>query len=151
MSDVFDLADAVATRVNAGSYTIADSFTAQGVALIEFDADEIQDAVIVECVPRSKAMEPLSRAKERNEITIGVGVMKKVGTTTGKVTTADVSGLVGLCEEIAAQLKSADYTVNGRQAKWLKTEIDPIYDPAALYDSNQFRSIVNATYLLTTP
>ena len=151
MSDVFDLTDAVAARINAGSYTISATFTAQGVALIEVDADEIVDNVLVECVPRMKRLEPLSRAKDRNEITIGVGVMKQIGVTAGKVTTSEVSALVELCEEIADQLKSQDYTVNGRSAKWIKTEIDPVYDSEALYDANQFRSIVNATYLLTTP
>lgn len=150
MSDVFDLADAVAARVNAGSYSYVDSFTAAGVALIEKDMDEL-DVVVVECFPMAQSMEPLSRSKDRREVTIGVGVMKQVGTTAGKVTTSEVSSLVELCEDIADQLKSADYTVNGRNAKWLRNEVDPIYDSASLYNHQQFRSMVQSTYLMTTP
>lgn len=151
MSDVFDLADAVATRINAGSYTLADTFTAGGLALIEYDADDLIDNVIVKCVPRGKTQERLSRATNRVEITIGVGVMKTVDTSGGLVDTSQVDGLVEFCEEIADQIDSHDPTVNGRKAKWLKNEIEPIYDPQALYSAQQFRSIVNATYLLTTP
>lgn len=151
MSDVFDLADAVAARVNAGSYTLGDSFTATGLALIEFDADEIADSVVVHAVPRSKQIDALSRSKDRSEITVGVGVMKTVVNDGGKIDTSQVDGLVELCEEIADQLRSYSPTVNGRSAKWLRNEIDPIYDSEALYASQQFRSVVNATYLLTTP
>ena len=151
MSDVFDLADAVAVRVNAGSYTLADSFTASGVALIDYDMDEIGDSVIVECVPRTKTVETLSRSKDRTEITIGVGVMKAITNTQGRINTSQVDGLVEFCEEIADQLRSFGFTVNGRYATWLNNEIDPIYDPDTLYSHQVFRSVVNATYLLTTP
>ena len=151
MSDVFDLADAVAARVNGGSYSLGDSFTATGLALIEMDADEIADNVIVHCVPRSKEITPLSRAKDKTEVTIGIGVLKAVGTSGGKIDTSAVDSLVEFCEDLADRVKSESYTINGRRATWLGNEIDPIYDTDALYDSQQFRSIVNATYLLTTP
>jgi hypothetical protein len=151
VSDVFDLADAVAGRVNAGSYTIADSFTATGLALIEFDADELVDAVQVHCTPVSKNIETLSRSKDKSLIKIGVGVLKKIGTNNGKVDTSQVDGLVELCEEIADQLKGYDPTVNGRKARWINNEIDPIYDAESLYSFQQFRSMIGATYLLTTP
>lgn len=151
MSDVFDLADAVAARINEGSYTLADSFTATGLAMVEFDVSEIVDAVKVHCVPMRKNITTLSRAKDKSEIKIGVAVVKKVGISDGKVNTSQVDGLVELCEEIADQLKSHDPTVNGRKARWLNNEIDPIYDMESLYSFQQFRSMIGSTYLLTTP
>lgn len=151
MSDVFDLADAVAARINAGSYTLSDTFTATGLALIEYDADEIVDNVRVHCMPQNKRIETLSRSKDRNEITIGIGIMKAIGYSDGKVDTSQVDGLVEFCEEITDQIKSYDPPVNGRNAKWLRNEIDPIYELESLYSAQQFRSVVNATYLLTTP
>lgn len=151
MSDVFDLADGIASRINSGTYTIADSFTASGLAIMELDFDEIQDAVRVHCIPQNKRMEPLTRTKDRTEITIGVGIAKAIGYDGGKVDTAQVDGLVEFCEEIADRIKNYDPPVNGRMARWARNEIDPIYDIDALYSAQQFRSIVNATYLLTTP
>ena len=151
MSDVFDLADGVAARINAGSYTLSDSFTATGLALMEFDVDEIVDNVRVHCLPQNKRIETLSRSKDKNEITIGIGIVKLIGYSDGKVDTSQVDGLVEFSEEIADQIKSYDPTVNGRNAKWLRNEIDPIYDLDALYSAQQFRSVVSATYLLTTP
>ena len=151
MSDVFDLADAVAARVNGGSYSLGDTFTATGLAMIEMDADELVDNVIVHCVPRAKTIEPLSRSKDRTEVVIGVGVLKTVGTVAGAIDTDAVDALVEFCEDIADRIRSESYTINGRRATWLGNEIDPIYDPDALYASQQFRSVVNATYLMTTP
>lgn len=151
MSDVFDLSDKLADRINAGTYTLGDAFTASGLALAEFDVDEIADRVKIHCIPQSKRIETLSRAKSKNEITIGIGVVKLVGYSDGKVDTSQVDGLVEFCEEIADQIRSYDPPVNSRNAKWLRNEIDPIYDVEALYSAQQFRSIINATYLLTTP
>lgn len=153
MSDLFDLADAVATRVNAGSYTYADSFTAESVALVDLDAEDIRDSVVVQVVPRGKEIEPLSREKRRNELTIGVGIVKKVGVndSTGKTQKSDVSGLVELAEEIEQQMQDHTPTVNGRKARIVRTDIAPVYDPDALYAAQQFRSVVEITYLLTTP
>jgi len=151
VSDVFDLADAVAARVNGGSYTISDTFTVTASALVEYDMDELEDAVAVKCVPLQREVEPVSRSKCKNEITIGVAVLKNVQTSTGAVDTAAVSGLVELTEEIEDRLRSEGYTVNGKRASWLRTEVDPIYDGDVLYAHQQFRSVINATYLLTTP
>lgn len=150
MSDVFDLSDAVASHVNGGTYTLGDSFTATGLALIEFDADDLIQNVIVHCVPRAKVVEPLSRSKDKNEITVGVGVMKTIDSN-GVIDTDQVDGLVEFCEEVADRLRGQGFTINGRPATWMNNEIDPIYDPEALYSSQQFRSVINATYLLTTP
>lgn len=151
MSDVFDLADAVASRVTGGSYSISDTFTVTASALVEYDMDELEDAVAVKCVPLHREIEPISRNKCKSEVTIGVAVLKNVQTTTGSVDTAAVSSLVELTEEIEDRLRSEGYTVNGKRASWLRTEIDPIYDGDSLYAHQQFRSVVNATYLLTTP
>lgn len=151
MSDVFDLADAVASRINSGSYTLSDTFTVSAMALIEYNMDDMEDSVLVKCVPLKQEIDPIARNKCKNEITIGVAVLKNVQTSTGSVDTNAVSGLVELTEEIADRLRSESYTVNTKRASWLRTEVDPIYDGDVLYASQQFRSVISVTYLLTTP
>lgn len=151
MSDVFDLAHAVADHVDGGSYTIPDTFTVTASALVECDMSEIEGSVAVKCLPLQREVEPVSRSKCKSEITIGVAVLKNVATSAGAVDTAAVSGLVELTEEIEDRLRSEGYTVNGKTASWLRTEVDPIYDGDVLYSHQQFQSVIKATYLLTTP
>lgn len=151
MSDVFDLTDAVAARINAGAYTIADTFTASGVPLVEFDMDELSDDVAVECVPMSNELTPITRTKDRSDITIATVVLKRVGVVAGKASKVELAELTEFCEELASQLRGQDYTINGRKASWLSNEIDPIYDSDALYSHQLFRSQVKSNFFLTTP
>lgn len=151
MSQVFDIADAVVTRINDGSYTAPyNSFAAAAVPIVEINLPA-SESLVVSVVPRGLGMEPLDRAGTRDDHTVGVVVQKNVGVSGGKVNKSDVNALFLLVEQIHAQLRRVNLTAGSKTARWVQSVADPLYDPGALYASQQFQSITNVTYFVTSP
>lgn len=153
MSVVFDICDAAKDRIDGGTYTAPyASITAESVPMVEVDLDETS-SVVVSVVPRALGIEALTRGASKDEYTIGVVVQKMVDSSAGVVSKSEVSALVLLVEELKSRLQRVDLTITGAKARFVNIETDPatgLYDPGALYSQQQFRSVLNATYLTTS-
>ena len=139
MIDSIALADAVTVAINTGSFSVP--VAAQRLLLPEFElADLAQLKVTV--VPKSVDITALTRQTMVYEVSIDVGVQKKLS---GEVDT-ELPGLLTLVEEINVFLRKRP--ISG--AVWTKSSIDPIYAREHLSQSRVFTSVITITYKMVT-
>lgn len=139
MIDCIALADAVAAAINTGSFSMP--VTAQRLLLPEFElADLAQLKVTV--VPKSVDITALTRQTMVYEVSIDVGVQKKLS---GEVDT-ELPGLLTLVEEINVFLRKR--SISG--AVWTKSSVDPIYAREHLSQSRVFTSVITIIYKMVT-
>jgi len=140
MADLIkDGADEVVARINAGSYSYADSFTAARAYAPSWDKTELQ-TVKVSVVPRTLVVNLESRSSDRELIDIQVAVQKAVD----PAAVSDVDALMLLVEEIRLQLRRYILPTTP-QLNWTAVANDPIYDPA-MRENRIFTSVLTLTY-----
>ena len=124
---ITNVAQAVADMLNGHEFSTP--FTAERVALPEFDLAEMQE-LHVTVVPRQVESETLDRGRDAHDVKVDVAVQKKVASL------ADYLNRRPLAEVGAV---------------WRKTENAPVYSPEHLREMRQFTSVLTVTYRAVRP
>ena len=141
MSMVTDIADAVAAELNgAESGTFSETFTAERRVLPEFDLEDLAD-LMVSVVPKAVEITGASRSVCQYEISIDIGIQKKIGTDLD----AEVAALGTLVDEIADFLRRRTLDAMASVA-WIAATNDPVYSPAHLAERRVFTSVLTVKY-----
>ena len=138
MAEIVDIADAVVTELNAG--TFSQELEAVRLYRPQFDLAEMA-TLHVTVVPKSIETVTVSRTCVQYDITVDVAVQKKLEAETND----EIDPLVSLVEEIAMFFRLrrlAEYP----NATWLRTENEPVYSPGHLEEVRQFTSVLTLTF-----
>jgi len=141
MADLLkDGAEVIVSRINSGSYSYSESFTAARAYVPTWDKTALA-AVKVSVVPRTFVSQLEARnIKERETIDIQVAVQKSVD----PFDLDECDALALLVEEIRLRLKGFNPgTTPG--LTYLQAANDPIYDPQ-MRENRVFTSVLTLTY-----
>jgi hypothetical protein len=142
MATTIQIADAVVSELNG--HTFSQPFRAVRAYLPEYKLEDM-GTLHVTIVPAEFLGEPSDRSRDREEHKLHVAIQQRFRPEDGAVPLASLDGLVALSEEIRDFLRNqqlADYP----QARRIKTENKPIYDPKHLSEYNQFTGLLAFTY-----
>ena len=142
---ITNVAQAVADALNGHEFSVP--FTAERVALPEFDLAEMQELHMT-VVPRQVDSEVLDRGRNTHDVKVDVAVQKKVAS----VANEEIDPLLALVQEIADFLNRRNLDLSpgpagqAGGAVWKKTENSPVYSPEHLREMRQFTSVLTVTY-----
>jgi hypothetical protein len=146
MSVLIDVADAVVTQLNAGTYSM--DFTATRAYRPWATPADLAD-VKVQVVPKAQTMTPLSKVQTAYALTIDIGVQQKVGAPATPTAPADdftkLDALTALVGEIVADFDTPRPLASLTEAILVSMANAPIYDPAHLADNGVFTSLLTLT------
>ena len=143
MSSVMEIADAVAAELNtAAAGMFVPAFTAVRRVLPQFEPADLADLKVT-VVPHGVEMSGATRSSQQMEVSVDIGVMKKLGTDLD----AEVAVLCDLVEQIV------DYLAGRRlsalpQSAWVRTANEPIYSPQHLAAQRTFTSVLTVSYMI---
>jgi len=141
MSLVTDIADAVAAEINgAPGGTFSEAFTGERRVLPQFDLEDLA-GLKVSVVPKAVEISGSTRSVCQYEISIDVGIQKKLGTDLD----AEVAALGTLVDEIADFLRRRPLAATP-WAAWFSASNDPVYATAHLAEQRVFTSVLTLTY-----
>lgn len=141
MSLVTDIADAVTAALNgADPGTFSEAFTAERRVLPQFDLGDLA-GLKVSVVPKAVEISGASRSTCQYEISIDIGIQKKLGTDLD----AEVAVLGTLVDEVTDFLRRRPLTATP-WAAWVSASNDPVYATAHLAEQRVFTSVVTVTY-----
>lgn len=132
------IADEVVSIINAGSYTIADTFTAERHYVPEYELKDLT-TLRVSVLLNNNPQQVIARNNTQSDYIITVAVQKK----TQNITT-DFDELVEFVEEINALFRLNRLPVT--EVSWVASEIDPIYEPDYATRTSVFTSVLNLTF-----
>jgi len=138
MSIVTDIADAVAAELDEGSFS--QTFLLKRLAVPMFELKDLKD-LQVSIVPHSLEITGATRGMSQYEVTIDIGVQKKID---GDPDTA-VETLGSLVDEIADFLRKRVLSATP-WAVWSGIKNDPVYVPEHLTDQRVFTSVLSVSY-----
>jgi len=138
------IADAVAAALNARTFTA--SFKAQRAYLPTFELKDLAE-LRVSVVPKADESSAASRKEAQHDVQIDVAVQKKLSSGR-KDEAAEIDGLMGLVQEIAAALWEAGRFAG--VAALVRTENSPIYAPEHLREMRLFTSLLTLTLRVMT-
>ena len=144
MSLVINVADAVKVELNAapeGTFSLA--FIAERRVLPEFELKDLTELKVT-VVPKRLEITGATRAASQYEITIDIGVQKKLTPGSGDVDTK-VTALLTLVDQIADYLRRRPL-IDLPGVTWVSIANDPVYAPEHLFEKRVFTSILTATY-----
>lgn len=137
MSTLVDIADAVVTCLNAGTFSQA--FTAERLYQPAFDLAEM-DTLHVSVVPKSMAIENAARDGTFHDCAVDIGIQKKVSDDP-----AQIDALMDLVEEISDHLKMR--RLEGLPGvMWLSIQNEPVLAREHLEQMRQFTSVLTVVY-----
>jgi len=143
MSLVVDIAEAVKNELSMHVAEFAETFTSEVKLLPKFDIKDLVDLCVI-VVPKSKVIEPETRTETNNEIQIDIGVLKKLEGTQNEID-EQVIELLSFTESISDFLNQR--VLDGEEnARWMKTENDPLYGKEELHNSRVYISVLTLTY-----
>jgi len=138
VSIIIELADVIVAELRAEPLQI-DAVRAYRP---EFELPELQ-TLRVSVVPRGIEITSSNRSLNRHDISIDVGVQKKVDADDSTA----LDSLMMLVQRIADQLRIKRLNLpGGGGAVWSKTANDPIYSPEHLQTKNVFTSVLTFTF-----
>jgi hypothetical protein len=141
MSLVIDIADAVASELNAApGGTFDPAITAVRRVLPEFELADLAE-LKVSVVPKSVQITGSTRAASQYEIAVDIGVQKKLG----KDLDAEVAALGTLMDQIADYLRRRPLLATPFAA-WVSIANEPVYAPEHLAEQRVFTSVLTVTY-----
>lgn len=133
-----DLADAIVTEINSGSFSL--SFTAVKRFLPLYKLEELQ-VLRVTVLVGNVARERATRSSTAETVTITVGIQQRVDNPD-----ADGATLLQLATEINDYLQDKDFG----NAIFLESGFRVVYDPASIDTTRVFTSVLTLTYRCTT-
>ena len=141
MALVIDIADAVTAELNAApAGTFDPAITAVRRVLPAFELTDLA-ALQVSVVPTSLEVAGSTRAMRQHDVTIDIGVQKKLGVDLD----TEVAGLCGLVQAIGSFLAKRTLT-DAPYACWVRSVIDPIFATDHLAGQRVFTSVLSVTY-----
>ncbi len=138
MSVIVEIADAVASAINEGTY--AEAVNAQRAYRPSFDLEELGELKVT-VVPRSVNTANLARQQSQVDCTVDVGLQQRVDAGDD----ARLDALLDLAEEIGDQLRHrrlAGYP----QAAWLSIEHEPVVAAEHLDERSTLTTVMSVTY-----
>lgn len=135
MALIADIADAVVTELNAGSFSVP--FTAERLYRPDFELSDMKN-LHVSVVPHGLEMATAGRALSQHDVQIDLAVQKKLDAADN----AEIDALMGLVEELAEFLRTKRQF---GEAVWVRTENSPVYSQEHLGELRQFTSVLTAT------
>ena len=137
---LFDIAEAVKVFLNGTTFSQA--FVAARDYLPEFPLEDMEaNGLQVLVCPSAEEIDEFTREKNQYDVSIDVGVIKKLPTRTK----ADIDPLVQLVEEIQVSLHRV-LTVGGETAGWVGSRCDPIYSRKHLREQGVFFSVTTIVF-----
>jgi len=136
MSVITDIADAVTTSLNAG--TFIEDFTAERLHQPSFELPELQ-TLRVSVVPKSVEIRNATRQHSFFDCAVDVGIQQKIDDDDR------VDELLVLAEEIADHLRLKRLT-EYPQAAWVAIDHDPVVSSEHLDQHRQVTSVLTVTY-----
>ena len=141
MSLVTDIADAVASELNAAPPdTFSQPVTAERHVLPQFELQDLAE-LRVTVVPKGVEIGGSTRASSQYDITVDVGIQKKVG----KDLDAEVAALGTLVDEVAEHLRRRTLA-EAPYAQWVGIRNEPVYAPEHLSEQRVFTSVLTVSY-----
>lgn len=138
MSTLVDIADAVVTCLNAGTFSQA--FTAERLYQPAFDLAEM-DTLHVSVVPKSMTVESAARDGTFHDCAVDIGIQKKVDPEAPE----QIDALMDLVEEISDHLKMR--RLEGLPGvMWLSIQNEPVLAREHLEQMRQFTSVLTVVY-----
>jgi len=138
MATCIDIADALVTEINGGSFS--QPFTAARELLPNYELAEMTD-LHVTVVPKAVEITPFSRAMHQHEVQIDIGIQKKIASDIE----SEVPQLMTLVEEIADYLRKRPLA-GMPQVVWFKAACEPIFSHQHLAEKRLFTGILTVTY-----
>ena len=138
MALIVDIADAVVTELNAG--TFSQTFEAVRLYRPDFDLKEMA-TLHVTVVPKAQTIATVSRSSGQYDVAVDVAVQQKLDDETAD----QMDGLMSLTEEIADFFRLRRLTACPA-AIWLRTENEPVYSVEHLTEMRQFTSVLTLTF-----
>lgn len=139
MSTITAIADAVATHINAGTY----SRPVSAVRMYQpaFTLDDLKD-LRVSVVPRTVAISAASRESSAFECVVDVGVQQKLPPENEQ---AEIDALLDLAEEVADRLRLTRLP-GAPEAAWAGIAHEPVVASESLEQHRVFTSVLSVTY-----
>lgn len=137
LSTIIDIADAVVSELNGGSFS--QQFTAKRLYQPLFDLQQLKQ-LKVSVVPKAVEIERSDRVAHQYDYQIDVAVQKKFDTTEN----AELDPLMGLVEQIADFFKDRRLSAYP-DASWIKTENLP-WSPEHMIQQRVFTSVLTLTF-----
>lgn len=144
MSDalVVQLADALAADLNQAA------FNKPLTAVVRFDTevdytelDELEH-IDVTVIPADKSRAREARAMHRDEMSIDLGVRRKVESKDDNT----VRELLAVVEQIEQHCTDFSPDLNGRRAVFMEIQTDPLFDPVELKTNHLFFSVMRVFF-----
>lgn len=140
MSLITDIADTVASEINAGAFL---PVQAERRVLPEFELAELAEMKVC-VVPKSMRITGATRAASQYEIAVDVGVQMRL-TPGGTDVDAQVATLGSLVDQIIDHLRQRPLS-GAPYATWVSIENEPVYAPEHLAEQRVFTSVLTVTY-----
>lgn len=139
MSKITDIADAVVTALNSG--TFSQTFTAQRLYLPVYDLPDME-TLRVAVVPRGLTREIFGRDSTKVDYIIDVAIQQKPAS----LDNATLDALTGFVQEVADSFDRATVNFEGGRATCIQIDNQPIYAPDHLETFHQFTSVLSLTF-----
>lgn len=130
MSELIDLADHIAGELTSAS--LSQAIDVRRSYLPEYELQD-RDAVLVTVIPKEVKMRPLTRSRQRWEVSIDVAVQQKLDSLANEA----IDPLMSLTEEVADVLR-------GRERR-IRIENRPIFAQEHLHEKRLFTSLITVT------
>jgi hypothetical protein len=144
MSLVTDIADAVASEINAADPgTFDQTFTAQRRVAPAYELAELTDLKVT-VVPKAVEISGSTRSISQYDITVDIGIQKKLPPGSD-ASDEQVETLGTLVDQIAEYLRQ-HILGQAPYAAWVSSANDPVYSPEHLLEKRVFTSVLTLTY-----
>ena len=144
MATILDIADAVVTELNGGSFSL--SFTATRAYVPRFDLEEMA-TLRVTVVPKGLEVTRGSRGRDQHDYRVDVGVQQKLARRGEfeQEDAAELDPLMGLVEEIADHFRSLALETEP-EAVCVAVENGPVYAQEHVREGRLFTSVLTLTF-----
>lgn len=141
MSNVLNLADAVAAELNAApDGTFSKTFIAIRKVIPAYELSELAELKVT-VVPKAIEITSAMRNGSQHDFAVDIGIQQKIS----KDVDSDVENLMSFVDEIAAYLTKRKL-MDVPWAVWVSIKNDPPYVPEHLAEKRTFTSVLTVTY-----
>jgi hypothetical protein len=138
-STLITLSNAVCSEILAGVSSFSVAFTPTVKMMPGFELQDLS-TLRVTVVPRSMEITNETRGLVKKECIIDIGVQKKISDIE-----TDTAALLTLSEQIIDYMRNRPLS-GYSDARWIKTENDPIYSQEHLFSKRVFSGLITLTY-----
>jgi hypothetical protein len=145
MADIVDIADAIQTELEDGSFSLP--FDVVRGYIPRYEREDLE-GLTVTIVPKSVTESNQDRNRTQDEDAIDVAVQQKVASTEA----AELDPLMSLAREIRRHFKGRECRARVKAstgASWIRSAHPFIYSPEHLREKRIFTSVITLTYKVT--